>query len=160
MAKASEKKRMEAAAARPPRLLYLMKRWYSAAKLRLDEIARKQDLTTAEYTMLSFLKRFEPCSAAELAREERITPQAATQQVAQLKAKGLVTSRENEANRRISLITMTGLGRARHAAVSAEARVLEEDMLAGLGEKELDALFAFLARSTEAAARSGGRDDE
>lgn len=132
-----------------PQLLYLVRRWYVAVKGRLDEIAREHGLTTAEYTMLSFLKRLEPCSAAELSREQRITSQAVTQQVAQLKSKGMVTSELNEANRRISLISMTDRGRASLVAMNAEARRLEIRMTAGLGAEERDAIRAFLLRSIE-----------
>ena len=136
---------------RPARLLYLVKRWYSATRARLDEITRKHDLTAGDYTMLSFLKRLEPCSAAELSREQRITPQAATQQVAQLKAKGMVTAQENEANRRISLISITPLGLESLAAISAEARLLEEALLAEFTAEQRDILFALLTRSVDIA---------
>jgi DNA-binding MarR family transcriptional regulator len=145
----------ETGAAKPPRLLYLAKRWYTATRLRLDDITRPHDLTAGDYTMLSFLKRLEPCSAAELAREQRITPQAATQQVAQLKAKDMVTSEENQANRRISLISMTPLGRACLAAISAEARVLEEEMMTGLSEADRAVVRAFLIKSIETAEEKG-----
>lgn len=134
-----------------PRLLYLVKRWYAAVKVRLDEIAQRHGLTTGEYTMLSFLKRLEPCSAAELSREQRITPQAVTQQVAQLKAKNMVVTRENEANRRISLISMTDRGRASLAAVQREARRLEDRMMAELPPGQRDALLEFLVRATTVA---------
>jgi DNA-binding MarR family transcriptional regulator len=140
---------------RQPRLLYLVKRWYAATRARLEEIARPHDLTAGDYTMLSFLKLLEPCSAADLAREQRITPQAATQQIGQLRAKNMVTSQENEANRRISLISMTELGRECHRAISAEARGLEEAMLSRLPPEERRSLFAFLVGSIEIAEQKG-----
>jgi DNA-binding MarR family transcriptional regulator len=145
---------------RPPaRLLYLVKRWYSATRARLDEITRKHNLTAGDYTMLSFLKRLEPCSAAELSREQRITPQAATQQVAQLKAKGMVTAQEKEANRRISLISMTALGRESLAAISAEARALEEEILADFTSEQRTLLVALIARSVDLAEKGQESDD-
>ncbi|MCW3837595.1 MarR family winged helix-turn-helix transcriptional regulator [Sphingomonas canadensis] len=129
------------------RLLYLIKRSYSAAKVALDEMTRAHGMTSSDYTMLSFLRRLEPCSAADLARAQRVTPQAVTQQVAQLKAKGLVTSRESEANRRISLISMTPRGRAGLAEVSAAARRAEEQLMDGLSGEERDLVVRFLIRS-------------
>ena len=141
----------EGSTPRPRRLLYLVKRCYSATKARLDEIARVHDLTTGDYTMLSFLKRLEPCSAAQLSREQKITPQAATQQVAQLRNKGMVTSQENEANRRISLISMTELGRSCLAAMSAEARLVEEEMLTGFSPAERETILSFLEQKGNAA---------
>jgi DNA-binding MarR family transcriptional regulator len=143
---------------RPTLLLYLVKRWYSATRARLDEITRKHDLTAGDYTMLSFLRHLEPCSAAELSRRQRITPQAATQQIAQLKAKGMVTAQESEANRRISLINMTPLGRDSLAAISRAARALEDEMLARFSAEEREALFGLLARAVEVA-EGGQRQD-
>ena len=132
-------------------MLYLLKRCYSASKARLDEIARVHDLTAGDYTMLSFLKRLEPCSAAQLSRAQKITPQAATQQVAQLRNKNMVTSQENEANRRISLISTTELGRAALAAISAEARLVEEEMLTGFSPAERETILSFLEQKGHAA---------
>lgn len=142
-----------------PQLLYLVKRWYVAVKGRLDTTARAHDLTTAEFTMLSFLKRLEPCSAAELARHQRITSQAVTQQVAQLKAKDMITSAPNESNRRISLISLTQRGRDSLAAMSADARRLEIQMMAGLGAAEREVIRAFLLRSIEAVEDNGWRPE-
>jgi DNA-binding MarR family transcriptional regulator len=150
-ARPGRRARKQADDARQPRLLYLVKRWYAATRTRLDEITRPYDLTAGDYTMLSFLKRLQPCSAAELSREQRITPQAATQQLAQLKAKKMVTSEENQANRRISLISMTPSGRASLAAISAEARLLEEEMMKGLSERDRAVVIAFLIGSIETA---------
>lgn len=143
-----------------PQLLYLVKRWYAAVKGHLDEIAGAQNLTTAEYTMLSFLKRLEPCSAAELSREQKITSQAVTQQVAQLKAKGMVTSALSAANRRISLVSLTERGRASLVAVNADARRLETRMMVGLDAGQRDEIRAFLLRSIEAIEGSDRRRPE
>jgi len=158
-AKANRSDRIETGEARPLRLLYLVKRWYAATRARLDEITRPYDLTAGDYTMLSFLKRLEPCSAAELSREQRISPQAATQQLAQLKAKNMVTSEENQANRRISLISMTPSGRACLAAISAEARLLEEEMMKDLSERDRAVVLSFLIGSIETAEGKGTSAD-
>lgn len=130
-----------------PRLLYLIKRSYAAAKVVLDDLTRAHGMTTSDYTMLSFLRRLEPCSAADLARAQKVTPQAVTQQMAQLLAKGLVTRRENEENRRISLISMTPRGHAALAEISAQTRDIETDMLAGLTAGEREIVLGFLVRS-------------
>ncbi|WP_165357588.1 MarR family winged helix-turn-helix transcriptional regulator [Sphingosinicella sp. CPCC 101087] len=159
MAQARHVARERQGGQRPARLLYLIKRWYSATRARLDEITRKHNLTAGDYTMLSFLKRLEPCSAAELSREQRITPQAATQQIAQLKAKGMVTAQEKEANRRISLISMTADGRETLAAINSEARALEEEILAGFTPEQKDLLLALMARSVDLAEERQRSDD-
>ncbi|MBB5984785.1 MarR family winged helix-turn-helix transcriptional regulator [Sphingobium lignivorans] len=131
------------------RLLYLLKRSYTVAKLGLDDVVREHGLSASDFTLLSFLRQLEPCSAADLARAQNVTPQATTQQVAQLKAKQLVVSEASPVNRRISLITMTPLGRARLAEVSKQARRLEDEMMAGLSDAERTALIGLLGRMIE-----------
>ena len=133
------------------RLLYLLKRSYTAAKVALDELVREHGLSASDFTMLSFLKGLEPCSAADLARAQRVTPQAVTQQIAQLRAKDLVSSETSEINRRISLISMTAAGRAALARVSAAARKLEDEMMADLSREESKTLTTLLARLIETA---------
>lgn len=138
-----------------PRLLYLIKRSYAAAKVVLDDLTRAHGITTSDYTMLSFLRRFEPCSAADLARAQKVTPQAVTQQVASLLAKGLVTRRESDENRRIAMLSMTSLGHTGLAEISAQARQIETEMLAGLSPKEQDVILDFLVRSAAILEKKG-----
>ncbi|QNA86533.1 MarR family transcriptional regulator [Sphingomonas sp. So64.6b] len=118
-------------------------------------MTRAHGITTSDYTMLSFLRRLEPCSAADLARAQKVTPQAVTQQVASLLVKGLVTRRESDENRRIAMLSMTSLGHTGLAEISAQARQIETEMLAGLSPKEQDVILDFLARSAAILERKG-----
>lgn len=136
----------EATAPARPRLLYLGRRWFVAAREGLEEITRAHGMTAGDYTMLSFISRLAPCSAADLARAMHVTPQAATQQVAQLEAKLLVSRYENSANRRISLIELTPPGRDSFAEIDRRAEALEAELTAGLGAGELAIIHAFLSR--------------
>lgn len=129
-----------------PRLLYLVRRWFVAGRALLEDVTREHGMTAGDYTLLSFLDRRGPCSAADVARSLRITPQAATQQVAQLEAKKLVSRRENPANRRITLIEPSDLGRASLKDIDARVDRLEADLVAGLGEAELSTIRTFLSR--------------
>ena len=142
------------------RLLYLLKRGYTAGKAELDDVVRAHGLTTSDYTLMSFLKRLEPCSAADLARAQRVTPQAATQQVAQLRDKQLISSETSEVNRRISLISLTPEGRARLAAVHAQARELETDIMTGLDDEERETLLSLFARLVTSMEARGSRNDD
>ncbi|MEO5773732.1 MAG: MarR family transcriptional regulator [Sphingomicrobium sp.] len=137
------------------RLLYLIKGAYGSAKVQLDETAGAHGLTSSDYTMLSFLHRLQPCSAADLARALRITPQAATQQVGQLRAKEMVATEENSENRRISLVTMTRLGRASLQAVNAEAHRIEDAMFEGLNSEQRELVTGFLLRTMKMAQQKG-----
>jgi len=129
-----------------PRVLYLARRWFVAARDRLEEITRIHGMTPGDYTLLSFINHLAPCSAAELARAMHITPQAATQQVAQLENKALISRYENAANRRIALIELTAHGRTCLRDIDRRADRLEAELTAGLTDDELRTIHAFLSR--------------
>lgn len=129
-----------------PWLFYLLKRWYSAGHARVEEVTRTFGMTTADYSMLATLTRRGPCSAADLARATRITPQAVTQQVVQLESKGLVVRYENEANRRITLIEASALGRENLSAIDQQVARIERAFLSEVPAEQEAALRAFLSR--------------
>lgn len=129
-----------------PWLFYLLKRWYSAGHARVEEVTRTFGMTTADYSMLATLMRKGPCSAADLARTARITPQAVTQQVVQLESKGLVVRYENEANRRITLIEPSVLGRENLASIDLQVARIERAVLSEIPADQEAAVRAFLSR--------------
>lgn len=59
-----------------PRVFYSVLRNYHKISNIMDRILRLEGLTTGQYTALSFIKRFEPCTSAELARRQNITAQS------------------------------------------------------------------------------------
>ncbi|MNS27229.1 MarR family protein [compost metagenome] len=129
-----------------PWLFYLLKRWYSAGHAKVEEVTRAFGMTAADYSMLATLARKGPCSAADLARTARITPQAVTQQVVQLESKGLVVRYENEANRRITLIETSTSGRENLAAIDQQVASIERAFLAEIPVEQEAAVRAFLSR--------------
>jgi DNA-binding MarR family transcriptional regulator len=59
----------------------------------------------------------------------------------QLEADGLVTRRPDPADRRAKVVELSDAGRAKHAAVVADIRAMEERVLAGIDQEALfDAL--------------------
>ncbi len=143
----SESTNGPSAKGRRPRILYLVRRFHSLAHARLEQITRAHDMTPAEFTMLSLVGSIGPCSSAEIARRASITPQAVTQQINQLEAKGMLLRRESPANRRINLIEATPAGRNTLSAISEEADALEREFLADFGEQEEAAIRAFLSQA-------------
>ncbi len=129
-----------------PRLLYLARRWSVAGRNRLEEFTRDHGMTAGDYTLLSFVDRLGPCSAADLARAMHVTPQAATQQVSQLEAKGLISRAENSANRRITLVSLTERGRAAYQDIDQRAEALEAELTAGFDADQLAVIHQFLSR--------------
>jgi len=132
------------------RLLYLLKRGYVAGRQNLEDLVRVEGLATGDYTALSFLKVMAPCSTADLARAQRISPQAATQQVSQLKAKGLAVSAINADNRRVSLVSMTREGHSRFDRIDRAVRALEHDIMDTLDPAEQAIAIALLRRLVSA----------
>jgi len=132
------------------RLLYLLKRGYVAGRQSLEELVRVESLATGDYTAMSFLKVMSPCSTAALARAQRISPQAATQQVSQLKAKGLAVSAVDPDNRRVSLVSLTEEGHLRFDRIDREARRLELEIMGTLDASEQTVAIALLRRLVSA----------
>ena len=147
---------------RPPRnrLLYLLRRSQNLARLGVEDIVRAEGLTARDYTALWFLKTIEPCSTADLARAEHISPQAAVQQVAQLRSKGLVTSTASDRNRRISSISLTEEGNRRFEMIDQAARALEEALMADLTPLERGILMPLLRKLIASAEKLGSPREE
>jgi len=139
-----------AAPRRQPRLLFLARRFYGAARASLEAITRDHGLTPGDYSVLHIIARRAPCSSADIARSARITPQAATQQVATLAAKNMIVRRENPANRRIMLIELAELGKVALADIDARAERLEQRLADGFDAAELAVIRRFLSRDFSA----------
>jgi len=135
-----------AARTRQPRLLFLSRRFYGAARSALEAITRDHGLTPGDYSVLHMIARRAPCSSADIARSARITPQAATQQVAQLAAKQMIVRRENPANRRIMLIELAERGQAALADIDVRAERLDRQVAEGFDAAELAVIRRFLSR--------------
>jgi len=141
-----------AAPRRQPRLLFLARRFYGGARAALETITSEHGLTPGDYNLLYMIARRGPCSSADIARAAHITPQAATQQVAQLAAKQMIERRENPANRRIMLIEVAPLGQAALADIDGRAGQLEEGLETGFTADELAIIRRFLSRDPTAIA--------
>lgn len=129
-----------------PWLFYLFKRWYSAGQSKVDEVTRAFGMTTADYSSLSLIARKGPCSSADIARTSKVTPQAATQQVAQLESKGLVIRYENPSNRRITLIEVSDLGRNNLVSIDERISHIEQEILGSMTADQRTALRALLSQ--------------
>jgi DNA-binding MarR family transcriptional regulator len=139
---------------RQPRLLYLARRFAVASRAELETITRDHGLTAGDYSLLHLISRRQPCSSADIARAARITPQAATQQVAQLAAKTMIERRENPDNRRIVLLELTDGGRNALEYIDRRAAALEDRLTVGFDDAELDIIRRFLSLDPSAAADS------
>ena len=71
-----------------------------------------------------------------------------------LEADGLITRRPDPADRRAKVVELTADGRAKHAAVGGRHPAMEDELLAGLGDGERQALLRVAQRTRIPAAAS------
>jgi DNA-binding MarR family transcriptional regulator len=124
-----------------------------AFKRRTQETLSEGDLTVPQLTALARLDRLGPCTTAELARREQITPQAMGATIASLEERGLVMRRPDSVDGRRSILSLTPAGDAivgsgRSALVDRVAVVLAESF-SGEEIATLDAAAQLLERLAE-----------
>lgn len=119
-----------------PRVFFYFFRHYQKIDAIMEEALKVEGLTTGQYTILSALKRFEPCTSAELARKQNMTAQSMGEYLSTLESKGLIERNFTNGNRRNQMVTRTPAGlavqeRCDHAVLRAEraylARLSPED---------------------------------
>lgn len=127
-----------------PSLLYAVKRLELVIRQQLDEMLREADVTTLQYTALTVLEHRDGISAAQLARDSFVTPQAMADMLKSLVKRGLVTRTPNPASGRELLVHLTPAGRALLASYDPHAAEIESRMVATLTARETDRLRADL----------------
>lgn len=119
-----------------PSLLYSVKRLELVIRLRLDEMLSGADITTLQYTALTVLEHRDGISAAQLARDSFVSPQAMTDMLKSLAKRGLVRREPNPASRRELLVHLTDGARDVLAHYARQAEEIERRMIASLSEVE------------------------
>ena len=135
----------------PGRTLYLIKQIESVARARLDSALRTNNLTSAQYTMLSLLVRPDPLSSAQVARRSFVTPQAANEMIVSLEKKGLIERSEDSETRRILRIKLTKSGRQLLARCEEVVWQIEKDILRDITPRKAEALAKSLLTIVETA---------
>jgi DNA-binding MarR family transcriptional regulator len=119
--------------------LYAVKRLELVIRAHLDDVLRGSGVTTPQYTALTVLAHRDGISAAQLARNSFVTPQAMADMLEALERRGLIRRSPNPDSRRERLVHITPearrLLRDRVAAVDA----IEDQMTAGLTAADIDA---------------------
>ena len=133
----------------PPSLLYAVKQLELAIRARLDEMLAGSGVTTLQYTALTVLQSRGAVSAAQLARDSYVTPQAMADMLRTLQSRGLISRTPNPASRRELLVSLTPEGSAFLDRYADLAGAVEQRMLAGLTEAEVQCF-----RRATAAARA------
>lgn len=119
---------------------------------RVDSVLRPHGLTFARYEVLMLLvfSRRGALPMRVLGSRLQVHPTSVTNAVDRLEAAGLVTRRAHPADRRVTLVEVTGPGRDRAAAATAELndKVFGE---VGISGSDVETLVAVLRRLRAAA---------
>lgn len=115
-----------------PRPTYLVKQLQEALLRRLDDITRRFDLTTRQYTTLSVLARYPGISSAQLARLTFVSPQAANEMVGTLEGKGFLRRSVDRSNRRRLEVKLTPAATRTLAKCDGLVDQLERELFRGV----------------------------
>jgi DNA-binding MarR family transcriptional regulator len=134
--------------------------WTVARELRhrTHEALTPWQITPAQFRALSVLMRDEPQRVTDLAEHLRIAPRSATEVVDHLQRRGLVERRPDVADRRATLIALTGKGRAAGDDVRAARQVEAGRLFGTLSEKDRETLARILrnlVRESDEAVKRG-----
>ncbi|XVU23861.1 MarR family winged helix-turn-helix transcriptional regulator [Actinoplanes sp. CA-054009] len=119
---------------------------FSRLRRRLREVAKLDELTPSQTSVLSRLDKGGPASSSALAAAEQVRPQSMAATIAAIEQAGLISRTPDPADGRKQLISLSDLGRER-VGVSRQAR--EEWMARALAddftEDERQTIIAALA---------------
>ncbi|GAA1384298.1 hypothetical protein GCM10009639_05630 [Kitasatospora putterlickiae] len=146
----SEESAATAPAATPPTLLelstYLLSRTGKAARGRLAERLARRGLRLWDMAVLAALADFGPHAQRDLVRRLGVDPSDMAKVTDRLAADGYVERARDTADRRRVSVTVTDAGRALLAELRAEARAVQDEMLAPLSAAERRVLHDLLGR--------------
>jgi DNA-binding MarR family transcriptional regulator len=127
-------------------VMWLMKRAFHRQRRALDEAVRPEGVTAAQAGVLTRLAQLPGLSAAGLARELLISPQAAQIALASLERRGLVERRPDPTNGRILRAYLSPEGLRLSRLCSRVALELQAKLLAAFSAAERAQLVQFLER--------------
>ncbi|MFN8720704.1 MAG: MarR family winged helix-turn-helix transcriptional regulator [Rhodospirillales bacterium] len=115
-------------------------------------------ITPSEWRLIAILARFGPMSANGVCARSAMDKVQVSRAVARAGAAGLVDRRIDHEDRRRSVLSLTGQGRAVHDRIVPLAREVEARLLDGLDAGERALLSALIDRLGRRAADLGGGD--
>lgn len=127
-----------------PRLFFYFSRHYHQIDSIMETALKDENLTTGQYTVLSALKRFEPCTSADLARKQKITAQSMGEYLSNLESKGLIERNYVNGNRRNLIVHRTEAGLATQERCDKAVLEAERAYLARLPAEEREHFLANL----------------
>lgn len=113
-----------------PRFSYVVGVLDRSIRRSLGAVLRPFELTAAEYTALSLIRRRDGYSNAELARRSFVSPQAMHEMISSLEKRGLLERAPSDSHRSIRHTHLTAKGRDLLERCNAAVDEMEKAMLA------------------------------
>jgi DNA-binding MarR family transcriptional regulator len=101
-------------------------------------------LSVNGWKLLSVVEYFGPLSASEAGAHTSLEPAKVTRGIDVLAGEGLVLRREDPADRRRTVLSLSAKGRRTYRKVEQVSRALERALLSALGPGELKTLYQLL----------------
>jgi DNA-binding MarR family transcriptional regulator len=127
--------------------LYLLHMLTHASRSKLDDALRHLELSSFQYTILSVLAHNRDLSSSRLSRRFYVTPQTMGEVILLLERKGLIERREDPANKKALLLSLTKLGQTVCAEGDVIVTKFERMIFGDLSSAELVALRAILSNA-------------
>jgi DNA-binding MarR family transcriptional regulator len=125
--------------------LYLLHMLTHGSRSKLDDALRHLELSSFQYTILSVLAHNENLSSSRLSRRFYVTPQTMGEVILLLERKGLIERREDPANKKALLLSLTPLGKATCAEGDVIVSRFERKIFGDFSDPELSSLRSILA---------------
>ncbi len=141
--------------AEKPRLLYLLNRARHALFKAADQVLLERlDITGAQLGALFVLAETPDCTLGDLAERLDLNASAVTGLADRLERAGFITRRPSEQDRRVTLLALTGAGKARATAAKPLLAELNGRLVEGFTAEEVALVARFLDTATQRFARS------
>lgn len=127
--------------------LYLLHMLTHGSRSKLDDALRHLELSSFQYTILSVLAHNENLSSSRLSRRFYVTPQTMGEVILLLERKGLIERREDPANKKALLLSLTKLGQAVCAEGDVIVKKFERAIFGDLSGAELATLRSILTNA-------------
>jgi DNA-binding MarR family transcriptional regulator len=131
------------------RLGYALKRAQHALRLRMDEVLRPLNLTTAQYAVMCVIEQEAGISNAGLARAAFVTPQTMTGILANLHRDGLLSREADPCHGRILRSELTPAGKKNLAQAHRAVGELEKILLKTVGRARAANLAELLTQCAD-----------
>lgn len=130
-----------------PRFSYVVATLERSIRRSLGAVLKPFELTVAEYTALSLIRRRDGYSNAELARRSFVSPQAMHEMISSLEERGLLERAPSRSHRSMRHTHLTEQGRDLLDRCNTAVDVMEETMLAGISATHRSEVIALLRQS-------------